>query len=477
MRPKFRIPALARNLSVLHLLSALLVLAGTANTAHSQNPLNSGTDPLNHRYRDAYQTAVDYVTTFYPLWFTYEQSRFSTPNQLLGPRSVTPLYQVVVAINVDTLYASAFMQLPANNPAILTVPSTNVVYSVLVLDPYGNIFNYDTKFPAGVYAFIGPGGYDDSQGPLPSGATVIRVPVDHPTLIFRADKYSSSGKDQTEEADTFRRSLELQSLSDYRLPNPPPSKTQIKSKVVFAFPFKTLADTEIDTVPLVFLAQLKEAVASPRTPPLSPNEAALSNQFNALFEGHKSLAALADGTQTAHRNIVRNYRGNRDVNNWIDFTNIGHWEGNVLDRAGITEFLQYGNDFSSAAYFHVFVDADGRDLNGANGRSYVIHFPAGQPPAAKRFWSITAYTPEAIELVPNPLQKYNVASYTPELTYDSDGSLTLYFGTSKPDGVPEANYLPVPPRKFNLMLRFYGPQGVVADKQYVPPPVLEYSGR
>jgi hypothetical protein len=304
------------------------------------------------------------------------------------------------------------------------------------------------------------------------------VPVDHPTIIFRADTHSSGGKDQTDEADTFRRSLKLQFLSDYLLPDPPPSETTIRSEVFFAVPFKTIADTEITKTPLLFLAQLKEAVASPRTPPLTPDDAALSDHFNALFKvraGRATLSDLEDGAQAAHRNIIRHYRDQRDANGWINFTNIGHWGDDVLDRAGLTQFIQYANDFVSAAYFHVFVDGDGKDLNGANGRTYVIDFPAGQPPAAKRFWSITAYTPEAIELVPNPLRKYNVASYTPGLTYNSDGSLTLYFGTRKPDGVPEANFLPVPPRKFNLMLRFYGPQGVVAEKAYVPPPVRKYS--
>ena len=88
---------------------------------------------------------------------------------------------------MDPLYGSAFMQLPSNNPAILTIPSTNVVYSVLVLDPYGNIFNFNTNFQAGLYAFVGPGGYDNSQGPLPAAATVIQVPVDHPKGVV-ADK-------------------------------------------------------------------------------------------------------------------------------------------------------------------------------------------------------------------------------------------------------------------------------------------------
>ena len=475
MKHPFRPAVFNRLLNLTFLVVALFTLASTANVARAQTVFDSELETLNHPSSDAYQTAVDYVTTFYPLWFTYEQSKSSTPNQLVGPAIVTPLYQVVVAINVDTLYASSFMQLSPSNPTILTIPSTNVVYSVLVLDPYGKIFKFNTNFTAGLYAFVGPQGYDDSQGPLPAGAKVIPVPVDHPTIIFRADKYSSNGQDQTSEADTFRRSLKLQSLSDYELPDPPPSETAIKPETNFAFPFKTVADTEVAKIPLLFLTQLKEAVASPRTPPLTAEETALSDHFDALFEGRMSLSDLADGAQAAHRNIVRNYRAHRDANEWVDFTNIGDWQNNLLDRAGITEFLQYGNDFTSAAYFHVFVDADGKALDGASGRTYTIHFPPGQPPAAKRFWSITAYTPHAIELVPNSLQKYDVASYTPGLTYNPDGSLTLYFGTEKPEGVPEANYLPVPPRHFNLMLRFYGPQGVVEKGQYVPPPVTEYS--
>ena len=57
-----------------------------------------------------YSTAVAYVAQFYPLWFTYNQSRFATHNRLVGPDQVTPLYQIVVAINVDTLYASTFLE-------------------------------------------------------------------------------------------------------------------------------------------------------------------------------------------------------------------------------------------------------------------------------------------------------------------------------------------------------------------------------
>jgi hypothetical protein len=117
----------------------------------------------------------------------------------------------VVAINVDTFYASTFLQLAAE-PVVLTIPSTTVTYSILTLDPYGDIF--DSGIPAqtpGTYALTGPG----YAGTLPSEVTQISMPLDVCVLIFRADKYSSTGEDQIAEAEKFRKSLKLQALSGY----------------------------------------------------------------------------------------------------------------------------------------------------------------------------------------------------------------------------------------------------------------------
>src|SRR5262249_26690515 len=83
----------------------------------------------------AFKTTVGYVTQFYPLWFTYYQAAVGTTNHLAGPNRVSPLYKIVVAINHDTLYASAFLDVAAQ-PAILTIPATSATYSILVLDPY-----------------------------------------------------------------------------------------------------------------------------------------------------------------------------------------------------------------------------------------------------------------------------------------------------------------------------------------------------
>ncbi len=46
---------------------------------------------------------------------------------------------------------------------------------------------------------------------------------------------------------------------------------------------------------------------------------------------------------------MRTYGEHRGPNNWIHFRTIGAWGGQVVDRAAITEFIQYGNSIKTAA--------------------------------------------------------------------------------------------------------------------------------
>ncbi|MBV8436165.1 MAG: DUF1254 domain-containing protein [Silvibacterium sp.] len=139
-----------------------------------------------------YDTAFNYVVTFYPRWFTYFQA--VNENKLIGPDRISPIYHAVVAINVDTIYASAYFSL-ANEPVIVTIPSTDTIYSVLMLDEYGNLVQQEiTAAPPGapsqVYALIGP---NSSGGTLPDGAIPIKPGVNNGAIIFRADKYKKMG--------------------------------------------------------------------------------------------------------------------------------------------------------------------------------------------------------------------------------------------------------------------------------------------
>jgi hypothetical protein len=383
----------------------------------------------------------------------------------------------VVLINVDTVYASAFLDLTAG-PVVLTIPETPVNYSILLLDPYGDIFQtaLQSNTP-GVYALTGPG----FSGALPTGVTPVAMPLNAMTLIFRADRYAPASSatpyaDQTAQANTFRASLQLQTLSNY-LSNPNGGATAVEPEENFAFPFKLTADQLIARDPIVFLRLLQEAVASPRTPPMTPFEQSLSRRFDALFSaGAEQNPDFGAGAQFAHKLIVSRYMTHTGPTNWIHFNNIGCWNGGtqVIDRSAITEFCQFCNDISTAAYYHAFKDAAGRLLTGSNPAGYVLTFSAEELPKASRFWSLTAYTPKTVELIPTPEQKYVVAGYTPGLQYNSDGSLSIYISAVRPPDAPSANWLPVSSRQFNVALRIYGTEPGV--ETYVPPGIRPVRG-
>ncbi|HEX4769387.1 MAG TPA: DUF1214 domain-containing protein [Bryobacteraceae bacterium] len=446
--------------------------------------------PAGVKAQDVFTTTRDYVSQFYPLWFTYYQTSFGTPNRMVGPNKISPIYHYVVAINNDTVYASSFLDL-SMEPVIVTIPWTPVNYSVLLLDRYCDIFH--SALPAnkaGTYALYGPG-FDPSK--LPDTVTPVPLPFNYMALIFRADRFklvNDVEEDVTTEADTFRRGMSTMPLCAYLGQSCPPGvpaggPTKIVPEIEFVLPFKTFADTLIALDPIAFLRQLQTAVDSPKTPPMSEAVQTLSTTFNALFANRtaSNRSEFARGARAAHNLIINQYLANTGDTNWITYQNIGHWCPNPADfctnpdpgsslavqRSSITEFIQYANDHEAAAYFHAFKDRDGSPLDGTDPNGYVLTFSSSEIPSTNRFWSLTAYTPNAIELVPNSADKYLVASYTPELQKNADGSVSIYIARRLPRGVPAANWLPIPAGPFNVMLRDYGPTGSVADNTYVPP--------
>ncbi len=433
-----------------------------------------------------YATTLQYVEHFYPLWFTYGQSA-GRYNAWKGPDAVGPLYHIVVLINVDTLYASTFADL-SRGPVIAKIPNpakygANFHFSLLALDAYGDIF--DTGITTGgTYGFVSP----SYGGTLPCNITPVTVPASvglYPTLIVRADKYdkNDAGVYSATNAEGFRKNLHIAPLSVYSsrpgMCNSKAGPAQVLSQTVFSIPFKTNADYLAQNDPIGFLGQMQAAVNSTRTPPLTPADQRLANNFNSLFkelsfvDPYSFMKAVRD----AHQAIV-NYipqHASKATNYWSWFGNIGGPNWNDLLRSAITEDCQYCNNQEAAAYYFVFADGKGKTLDGSK-HSYVLTFSKNQIPQTKRFWSLTAYTPDALELIPNAMNKYGVASYTQGLQYNKNHSVSIYMSVRRPKGVPVANWLPVRSGVFMLALRDYGPEGSVLENKYTPPAIKEYSG-
>ncbi len=415
---------------------------------------------------DAFAITTQYVEHFYPLWFTYLQWSLPTCNHLFGPSQIGPINHVVAAPDNDTIYANAVVNVQTE-PVIVTIPPASANYSILALDAYGDIF--ESGIPAatpGKFAFTSA----DWSGKLPSGVTALPVPVNFFGFIVRIDNYSAAGMNQMSEAAAFRASLRLASLSEY-LADPASGATRVIPTADFATSIKGIADTLIVSNPALFLTILQRAVMSATTPKLSPSEQVLSEKFNYLFDSQNSNPFISAGAQLAHSAIIADYLGHvLPHTTWINFANIGNWGNTFLDRSAITEYIQYGSGADTAAYYQTFVDNKGAALDGKK-HTYVLTFPQNGQPAASRFWSLTAYLPQSITLVPNRANTYLVARYTPGLVTEADGSVSIYMAAELPPGVPLANWLPVPSGPFNVMLRDYGPMETVTDGTYVPPPV------
>ena len=437
--------------------------------------------------QEGYDVAYEYTVRFYSRFFTWAQFHINSDNsqrqgtgenyenRLTGPLGMGPEYKVVVAINDDTIYAEAFLDV-SNGPVILTIPPYENIYSILQLDVYGSILSTELSSNppsgGGVYGFVEQGSHDN----LPDGVIRVEMPYSFTTIAIRIDKYSPTGENQIEAANEFRANLQMQTLANYD-PSSDSGKTLVLPLWFFGPSVKLMADEGLAKWPEAYLATLQEAMASPQTQPITDDDRVLMQKFNSLFAVAKSvvdydsrpLTAIIRGAQAAYAAIINRWQSHRGPTNWIHFDNVGHWGANYLDRAALNQYIQVGNDRKAAYYANAFVDASGLPLDGSSF-AYTITFAADQLPQYKRFWSITAYTPEYIELVPNEADKYVVASYTPGLVTAEDGSITIHVQADQPKK-NTANWLPVPKGHFSLLFRVYGPLGSALAGTYVPPKI------
>jgi hypothetical protein len=333
---------------------------------------------------EGFDLAYEYAVRFYPRFFSWTQFNINSDNsqrqntgqnyenRLTGPLGMGPEYKVVVAINDDTIYAEAFVDV-SNGPVILTIPEYENSYSVLQLDVYGTILSTELSSNppsgGGVYGFVERGSFEK----LPQGVTRVEMPYSFTTIAIRIDKYSSSGANQIKAANEFRSRLSMQTLASYD-PSGTSGRTLVLPLFLFSPSVKLMADEGLAKWPEAFLTTLQEAMASPATQPLTDDDRSLMQKFDTVFAVAKSvvdydsgpLTAIVRGAQAAYAAIINRWQSHRGATNWIHFDNVGHWGANYLDRAALTEYIQVGNDRKAAYYANAFVDASGLPLDGGS---------------------------------------------------------------------------------------------------------------
>lgn len=367
------------------------------------------------------------------------------------PHLLTPETQGQLrAANADTLYLNAWIDL-SKGPVLLEVPAFGSRYYTLAfMDLYGRPYHLGTRTNGGTarrYALVGPAG-----GQIPDGYDVFKLTTDRAWMLGR-----------------------VLAANDADLPKAKALSAAIRMTGAPGAPV-TAAEPLRPFDSLRYFELLNAAL---KLVPAKPGEQALMAQFDQAgfgparqFDSAQLSPAEALGLGCAVRLgpkvlAQRGFRPARVQNGWM-------WSGAMADPGN--DFLLraevarggYVNAPEESIYPAAITDDRGEMLDGQ--RLYRIRFPKGQLPPVDAFWSLTAYDRASSQLVANGLKRYTIGDRTRGLRYEPDGSLSLYLSSTRPPA-GAANWLPVPPSAFHVVMRLYLPRQAALDGSYALPPI------
>jgi hypothetical protein len=464
-------------------IGGLGLLTGTATSTLSRADWGADLSHLREGLEE-FWLATDAYIYGYPL-VTMEMTRRVMTNVAAPEGTRSPMGQFVrarhypdasfrdvTAPNADTLYTTAWIDV-GNEPWVLSIPDMKGRYALVpMLDGWTTVFQVPGKRTTGTgaqtYAITGPGW----KGTLPSGVKEYKSPTGMVWILGRI--YCTGTPEDYAAVHALQDEFKLVPLSAYGKGYAPPP-----GRVDPAMDMKTAVRDQVNRMDAVayfsLLAQLMKT-----NPPAAADAPALA-KFARIglvpgkdFDGSKLNADFAKRIpEVAFDRIMIQFKINKDVkdiNGWAFTTKTGVYGTDYLMRALVTAIGLGANRPQDAVYPTSQKDTDDRGYDGAN--KYVMHFPKGQLPPVRGFWSLTMYDSNYF-FVANPLNRYSI-SPRQSLKANSDGSVDLYIQKDSPGPDNESNWLPAPAGKFVLMLRMYWPnesKPSIIDGTWRIPPV------
>jgi len=133
---------------------------------------------------------------------------------------------------------------------------------------------------------------------------------------------------------------------------------------------------------------------------------------------------------------------------------------------GITPAMCMRLENIGSQYLAVYLDSNDAPLDGS--KTYKATLPPNIP--AARFWSYTLYDNQTRSMLDTPQVYPRAGSQTypsPAAEADADGSTTVYFAPTQPDGVGRGNWIQTDPEKgWCALLRLYSPLKPFFDKSW-----------
>ncbi len=368
------------------------------------------------------------------------------------PGLATPKARLVTTPNVDTLYATAFIDL-SQGPARLTTPMLGDRYASLALmdmfsDNVAVLGTRTTGQSGGVFTLVGP------TDAAPPGA--IRSPT---PWVWALARVVVNGPEDAPAALAVLRGFTCSSAPSKVPPAPGASR-------VGPWPawMKAANALMLENPPPATDRRALAAIA-----PLGLGTAA----FDPAGFSPAEAAEIAKGVEEARRASRSQGFGGKRVGGWLyPAADTGAFFQDYLTRARIAVSGLAALPTAEAMYLAALppmgAHFDGEGL-------WRLRFAAGGLPPVDAFWSLTLYeaAPDGgYFLTENPINRYAIGDRTEGLAKGADGAVDIWISRTDPGGARSANWLPAPAKgPFAMILRAYLPREDLIMQRYAPPAV------
>ena len=435
---------------------------------------------------EAIRIAVDAYIYGYPL-VTFDMARRQQTNVAMPDGEHAPMGQMIkmrgypavdnhccAAPNADTLYTIAWLDV-GDEPWVFSIPDMGDRYFMMpMLDGFSEVFHVASTTTTGSgaqkYAITGPGW----SGTLPEGVTRVDSPTAMVWILGRI--YCTGTREDYAAVHALQDQYSVVPLRAYGKPYTPPPGT-----VDGGFDMKTGVRAQVNALGVyTYLDYLATLLVT--NPPKAQDAAIVSRlaqigivpgkSFDGSALGALDRKAIEAVPKLALAKMALHLKQQKRTNGWLYFTaGVGNWGTDYLLR-GMGNLIGPGwNRPQDAVYPLSQEDAGGADYDGAK-HSYVMRFDKGMLPPVAAFWSLTLYDKDFF-FAPNAIDRYAL-SQRDKLVTSADGSVDLYIQAESPGADKEANWLPAPRGKFQLVLRMYGPTQSppsIVDGSWTPPTV------
>jgi hypothetical protein len=380
-----------------------------------------------------------------------------------------PEFRIVIRPNFDTLYSSGQIDL-GPEPIILSIPATDRYFMFPLLSMWTDVFAVPGTRTTGPnvarqFLLVAP----NWRGEVPEGLELIRSPTRFVSFIGRTQ---TNGPEDYANVHRIQDGMRLTPLSARgRTDWEPPAGRVDPSVDMRTPPPETVAAMDTASFFRRFSELLPENPPAPQDyPTLHRMERIgfrVGQPFDLDAQPEAIRAAIEEGVADGKARLRREYERLDGIGTqgWVYTTQGGAYGVNYLLRAGVAAWGLGMNLPEDAIYPSLSTDSQGRPLDGEH--RYVLRFPEGELPPVDAFWSVTAYDKDGY-FIANPIDRYALGDRS-GLVANQDGSVEILVQSDSPGPDREANWLPVAPGSFNLMLRLYSPQDRFLRGEWTPP--------